>query len=90
MELRSNLIAQKTAVRNCERMVLGLPYRPLNTIGMRMKMYTSAAGNTDERGENPILQDEANDLVMSRGESEDLFVDEDSINANNLLLPKLL
>jgi hypothetical protein len=57
---------------------------------MRMKMYTSAAGNTDERGENPILQDEANDLVMSRGESEDLFVDEDSINANNILLPKLL
>jgi hypothetical protein len=55
MELRSNLIAQKTAVRNCERMVLGLPYRPLNTIGMRMKMYTSAAGNIDERGENPIL-----------------------------------
>ena len=89
MELRSNLIAQKTAVRNCERMVLGLPYRPLNTIGMRVKMFTSAA-NIDERGENPILQDDGNDLVMSRGESEDLFVDEDSVNTNNILLPKLL
>jgi hypothetical protein len=60
---------------------------------MRMKMYTSAAvggghGNIDERGDNPILQDEGNDLVMSRGESEDLFVDEDSVN--NILLPKLL
>jgi hypothetical protein len=56
---------------------------------MRVKMFTSAA-NIDERGENPILQDEGNDLVMSRGESEDLFVDEDSVNTNNILLPKLL
>jgi len=69
-------------------MVLGLPYRPLNTIGMRMKLYTSSiAGGDNERGDNPILHDESNDLVMSRGESEDLFVDEDSIN---VLLPKLL
>jgi hypothetical protein len=88
MDLRSNLIAKKTAVRNCERMVLGLPYRSLNTISTRMKLYSAAV---DERADNPIIWDEENNnLVMSReGESEDLFVDEDSINGNNNL-PKLL
>ncbi len=53
-----------------------------------MKMYTATI---DERADNPIIRDEDNNnLVMSReGESEDLFVDEDSMNSNNNL-PKLL
>ncbi len=55
-----------------------------------MKLFTQAAANLDERGDNPIFRDEGNDLVMSRGESEDLFVDEDSVNANSMMLPKLL
>lgn len=64
MELRNNLSAKKTAVRNCERMVLGLPYRPLNTVVAKIK-------------QDAYEEDE--DVIMSKGEEEeDVFVDEDS------------
>lgn len=64
MELRNNLSAKKTAVRNCERMVLGLPYRPLNTMVAKIK-------------QDAYEEDE--DVIMSKGEEdEDVFVDEDS------------
>jgi|LauGreDrversion4_2_1035121.scaffolds.fasta_scaffold407644_1 hypothetical protein len=64
MEIRNNLIARKTAVRNCERMVFGLPYRPLNTVVAKIK-------------QDIVEEDE--DVIMSRGEEEeDVFVEEDS------------
>jgi hypothetical protein len=88
MEIRTNLLSKKTAVRNCERMIFGLPYRPLNNLYMKRKL---AAHQSDmlgilQHGGVPLLASGGldEDLVMSRGEEdgaddgEDLFVDEDS------------
>ena len=72
MELRSNLIAKKSAVRNCERMVLGLPYRPLNNLKLKMKLF---------KNDEDIPKDD--DVILSRGEEDDVFVDEDSNMLSN-------
>lgn len=58
-------------------MVLGLPYRALSTITTKAKSYPT--GSKEERISIPgeaFNNDE--EVILSRGEDEDLFVDEDS------------
>jgi hypothetical protein len=68
-------------------MVLGLPYRALSAITTNSKQKKDLSVP-----EEALNNDE--EVILSRGEDEDLFVDEDSNNIPNsnlsLNMPKLL
>ncbi|TNV86933.1 hypothetical protein FGO68_gene12122 [Halteria grandinella] len=71
------MLARKFAIRNCERMVLSMNYRPLNTAHAKIKSFSDPAS----AAEFLIPRDQGcfdDDVIMSNKEDEDIFVDEDS------------